>query len=299
MASQKRKHDSTQRTELSSHINIRYLSDKEKTERIKRQKCELKRTCSMKNRVVKKLKEMNEEVGVYVQEDLDEDLHTIITDGSVASPQNDSFKQIFWEQQLKAAQLALSSKKKDCRSMRWHPLMIRWCLYLCHQSQNAYETAREILYLPSQRTLRDYTHYCKGDPGFSTAVDEQLICSSYLNSLEEWQKCVIILIDEMHVKKNLVYEKHSGNIRFTNLGDVNEELLCLEQECEHGGYKRSLAQSMVTFMVRGIFTSLKFPYAHFPCKNLTGDVLFNPFWEAVYRLERCGFKVSAHHSLYS
>ena len=140
--------------------------------------------------------------------------------------------------------------------MRWHPLMIRWCLYLRHQSQNAYETAREILYLPSQRTLRDYTHYCKGDPGFSTAVDEQLIFSSSLNSLEEWQKCVIILIDEMHIKENLVYEKHSGNIiGFTNLGDVNEELLSLEQ----GRYERSLAQSMVAFMVRGIFTSLKFP----------------------------------------
>ena len=108
MASRKRKQDSTQRTELPSHINIRYLTDKETTERIKRQKCELKRTCEMKDRVVKKLKEMNEEVGVYVQKGLDEDLHTIITDGSVASPQNDSFKQIFWEQQLKAAQLALS-----------------------------------------------------------------------------------------------------------------------------------------------------------------------------------------------
>ena len=31
----------------------------------------------MKDRVVKKLKEMNEEVGVYVQEGLDKDLHTI------------------------------------------------------------------------------------------------------------------------------------------------------------------------------------------------------------------------------
>ena len=39
-------------------------------------------------------------------------LHIIITDRSVASPQNDSFKQIFWEQQLKAVQLALSFLKR-------------------------------------------------------------------------------------------------------------------------------------------------------------------------------------------
>lgn len=35
-----------------------------------------------------------------------------------------SFQRIFWEQQLEA------SKQKDSRTMRWHPLMIRWCLYL-------------------------------------------------------------------------------------------------------------------------------------------------------------------------
>ena len=29
----------------------------------------------------------------------------------------------------------------------------------------------------------------------------------------------------------------------------------------------------------------------FPCKNVTGDLLFDQFWEVVYRLERCGFKV--------
>ena len=39
----------------------------------------------------------------------------------------DSFKNIFWQQQLEAA------RKKDARAMRWHPLMIRWCLYIRHR----------------------------------------------------------------------------------------------------------------------------------------------------------------------
>ena len=55
----------------------------------------------------------------------------------------------------------------------------------------------------------------------------------------------------------------------------------------------TLANSMLVFMVRGLFTSLEFPYAQFPCKAITGDQLFNPFWEAVGRLERIGFKVLA------
>ena len=55
----------------------------------------------------------------------------------------------------------------------------------------------------------------------------------------------------------------------------------------------TLANSMLVFMVRGLFTSLEFPYAQFPCKAITGDQLFHPFWEAVGRLERIGFKVLA------
>lgn len=61
--------------------------------------------------------------------------------------------------------------------MRWHPLMIRWCLYLCHQSSKAYETLRQsgCLHLPSQCTLRDYSHCVKAGAGFSTEVDCHLM----------------------------------------------------------------------------------------------------------------------------
>ena len=33
-----------------------------------------------------------------------------------------SFKRLYWEEQLRAA------SKKDPRQVRWHPLIIRWCL---------------------------------------------------------------------------------------------------------------------------------------------------------------------------
>ena len=50
---------------------------------------------------------------------------------------------------------------------------------------------------------------------------------------------------------------------------------------------------MFVFMVRGLFTHLEFPYAQFPCKDVSGELLFDPFWEAVYCLERNGLKVLA------
>ena len=40
---------------------------------------------------------------------------------------SDSFQRLFWEQQYEAV------KQKDPRTMRWHPLMIKWCLYLRHK----------------------------------------------------------------------------------------------------------------------------------------------------------------------
>jgi hypothetical protein len=44
-------------------------------------------------------------------------------------------------------------------------------------------------------------------------------------------------------------------------------------------------------MVRGLFTALQYPYVQFPVRSLTGDLLFDPFWEAVSHLERQGVKV--------
>ena len=70
-----------------------------------------------------------------------------------------------------------------------------------------------------------------------------------------------------------------------------------------------MAKSMLVFMIRGLFTSLKFPYAQFPCTDLTGeeldileslqicvlscvgDQLFDPIWECIYHLERLGLKI--------
>lgn len=54
-----------------------------------------------------------------------------------------------------------------------------------------------------------------------------------------------------------------------------------------------LAQSMLVVMVRSLFSSFQFPYVQFPCKDLSADQMYDPVWEAVDRLERCGFRVMA------
>lgn len=49
--------------------------------------------------------------------------------------------------------------------------------------------------------------------------------------------------------------------------------------------------SMLVLFVRGFFSKLHFAYAQFPCTSVSGDKMYDPFWEAVSHLEMCGFKV--------
>jgi len=105
---------------------------------------------------------------------------------------------LFWEQQIKAAEC------KSSKPMRWHPVMIKWCLY---KPSGAYEALRNsgCIFLPSQRTLRGYTHCFEGTVGFSNNVDQMLMDVAKMSKLQDWKKIVGILVDEMYVLEDLVY----------------------------------------------------------------------------------------------
>ena len=64
--------------------------------------------------------------------------------------------------------------------------------------------------LPSQRTLRDYTYYTKATTGFSDEVDRQLMEAAKIHSCPEREKYVLTSMDEMHIREDLVYDKHTG-----------------------------------------------------------------------------------------
>lgn len=157
-----------------------------------------------------KLATVTESHGVdVVDEVLHSDLNSIMlseTNTILQAFPEGSFARVSCQQQLDAL------SRPDKRGIRWHPLMVKWCLYLRHKSSGAYELLRDsgCLTLPSQRTLRDYTHHVKPTVGFCGDVDRQLAHAARLESCQDFQKCVLILIDEMHVKEGLVYDKHSA-----------------------------------------------------------------------------------------
>ena len=103
------------------------------------------------------------------------------------------------------------------------------------------------------------------------------------------RKYVALLIDEMKVKEGLVYNKTSGEIvGFTDIGDINQQLLRLEQESDHP----PVAKHILVLMVRGLTFKLEFPYAHFGTRSITGDLIHPIVWEAVRRLEASELKVT-------
>ena len=112
-----------------------------------------------------------------------------------------------------------ASAASDARSMKWGPLMIRWCLYLRHLSGSAYEMLREsgVVKLPSQRTLRDYTYIAKAAAGFSREIDVHLMEAANLLSCPEREKHIVLLMDEMHLREDLVYDRHTGRYNYVHV----------------------------------------------------------------------------------
>ncbi len=148
--------------------------------------------------------------------------------------------------------------------------------------------------LPSERTLRDFTHYYKSDVGFSSDLNRQIVEQSGIKSLPESRRYVCLILDEMKLKEDLVYDKKTGKIiGFTSLGDVNDLFNNLEKECldENHSKHPPVADHILVFMVRGIFFKFNFPYAHFPTRGIVGDTIYVLVWKAITQLELLGFKV--------
>ena len=281
------------KTDVASHVNNRFLNLEERQEKLEKQHHSIRLLKKKLDRLKSKIATITDQVGFNIGPETTSDLSTIM-EGENRNVQKlypeGSFQRIFWDQQLEAAKY-----QKAC-NMKWHPLMIKWCLYLRYKSSGAYELLREsgCVKLPSQRTLRDYTHVIKKATGFSLELDAQLMKAADIECLEMWQKCVMLILDEMKIREDLVYDKCTDElIGFTDLGDINNHLLQFEKSLQDQQIP-TLADSMLVFMVGGLFISLQYPYAQFPCASITGDLLYNPVWEAVYRLERCGFQVQAN-----
>ena len=172
-----------------------------------------------------------------------------------------SFRRILWDQQLQ------TMKEKIPQRRRWHPAVIRWCLHLKFISSKAYDAVRSsgFLTLPTERTLRDYTHVINSRVGFQADINEELSKIAKVDDCEEYEKSVGIIFDEMKTKDKLVFDKRSGKVSgWVDLADFNSELLKIEKEIDsRSDTSPSVATHILVFMVRGIFLHSSSPWLSF------------------------------------
>ena len=89
---------------------------------------------------------------------------------------------LLWQQQYELSQ-------KSPKGMRWHPLIIRWCLSIYQSSPAAYRhiasKCDNFLVLPHINTLKKYINFTDPMIGFNPDIIKQLIKDSKLEVLEE------------------------------------------------------------------------------------------------------------------
>ena len=202
---------------------------------------------------------------VAVDKDIEADINFIMenTDSGKIS----DFMQLFWKQQKEAA-----TKKK----MMYHPMIIRFCLSLASKSSSAYDELRSVLTLPSRRTLNDYKNVIKPSAGFNPDVIAEL--TKLAAPLREYQRYICLSFDEMKIKENLVFDKHTEKlVGFVDLGDPDVNFSNFPENV--------LASHALVFYVRGIASDLKFALAYFATCGINAHQIMSLFWDAVSYLE--------------
>ena len=181
----------------------------------------------------------------------------------------DSPQFILWEQQK------LRSSLKNSKAMLWHPLIIRWNLNVYLKSPSTYKHVRTspFLFLPCKNILLNYINFADPECGFNIDVINRLVQEVKFDEIDEFEKNVSLIFDEMKIKSGLVFSKTTGTlVGFCETGEINDEnekfskatesQAATEKQSLEPGSDRNIAKYVIVFMVRGIFSDLQYAFGH-------------------------------------
>ena len=218
-----------------------------------------------------------------ISDSLNNDLVTIMSEADQS--QVPPFMKFFWEEQQKYV-------KSSAKGIRYHPMVIRYCLALASKSASAYDdirynekTGTGILILPSRRRLRDYKNYIRPERGFNKNIIKEL--QNKTKNFSDVEKFMVLLMDEMKIQSNLVWDKHTGElIGYVDLGDIELNYAALEKT-------DNLANHILAFLIRSVVNPFKFSLANFATTGATSAQMFPLLWKAISILELNSLKVIA------
>ena len=171
-------------------------------------------------------------------------------------------------------------------------MVIHYCLSLAAKSSPAYDeicydekTGTRYFMLPSRQRLRDHKNYIKSQCSFNSRIVNEL--RNKTKSFSENEKFVVLLMDEMKIQENLVWDKHSGELTgYVDLGDVNLNYATLSKVEE-------IAAHVLVFLIRSIVNPLKFSLVNFATTGATATQIFPLLWKTISICEMNMLKVLA------
>ena len=187
----------------------------------------------MENKELKmKFGQLQEEISkasLPVSADLSNDFKSIIleTDQRKISP----FMRLFWEEQQKYLQ-------SSPNNVKYHLMIIRYCLSLASKAAAAYDdirynekTGTGFVILPSRRRLCHYKNYIRPQRGFNKDIVNELL--EKVKHFSDNKKNFVMLMDEMKIQENLVWDKHTSNlIGYVDFGDAELNYATLQKSTD-------------------------------------------------------------------
>ena len=153
--------------------------------------------CKQLEEQISAMKNALDTEGQTISPELSNDSHKLFSesDDSKFPP----FMKLLWQKQQKYI------NSSSTTAIRYHPIIIKFCLNLAAKSSSAYKNRRcdsttgsALLLLSSLRTLYDYKNYIKPTKGFNPDVINDL--GKKTASFPEIERYVTIFLDEMKIQ---------------------------------------------------------------------------------------------------
>ena len=142
-----------------------------------------------------------------------------------------------------------------------------------------------FLILPSRHRLRDYKNYIKPERGFNPNIMREL--RHKIKDFSGKEKFIVLLMDEMKIQENLVWDKHNGELTgYVDLGEIDLNYATLSKVT-------TVASHVLVFLIRSIVNPFKFSLANFATDGISASQMFLLLWKAISICEKSSLKVIA------
>lgn len=235
----------------------------------------------MEKRCVK-IKLLLEKCAVPIDNTLSKDLLDILED--LRNPTSVQQQFINMQEELAA--------QKRATGMKWFPTLIRYALFMRSTSQ----LGSGMITLPSGKALFNFSQVLfKIKNSFQKADVLQFREKPYLKSCNFSESHYIVLIDEINVIDNLVYQKSNSElIGFVKLSDVKSEMDKIEEfivadKCLD--HRPIPSYTMLVYMVKGISNNVREVIGLLDAEDNSPQKVYDATWDVISTLELNNFKV--------